>query len=170
MTQPEETIREILRKAYQIEVDGYTFYSMAAEQARKPAVQELFDKLAHDEVEHKAFLRDVMRNYEKKGTAAFQFDRLDPDLRRFTAAIFTDSFREQARGADFEMGALSIGMQLESNAISYFTTAAETADEREIREFDQFLADWEKQHLDALQALFNSVRQDFWAEGGFAPF
>src|SRR5512139_2767134 len=40
-----EQILEILRKAYQIEVDGYTFYSMTAMQATKPAVKELFEKL-----------------------------------------------------------------------------------------------------------------------------
>ena len=41
-----EDIREVLRKAYQIEVDGYTFYSMAADRSTKPAVGELFAKLA----------------------------------------------------------------------------------------------------------------------------
>jgi rubrerythrin len=37
-----DQIVDILRKAYQIEVDGYTFYSMTADRAIKPAVQELF--------------------------------------------------------------------------------------------------------------------------------
>jgi rubrerythrin len=170
MTDPQDAVREILRKAYQIEVDGYTFYSMAADRAQKPAVQELFDKLAHDETEHKAFLRNVMKNYEDKGVAAFQLHPRDPDLRQFTATIFTDRFKKEAEGADFEMGVLSIGMQLESRAISYFSGAAQRAEEREVREFYQFLADWEKQHLDALQALHGAVRQDFWSEGGFEPF
>ncbi|MBD3872760.1 MAG: hypothetical protein IFK91_07590, partial [Acidobacteria bacterium] len=56
MPEATDDIREILRKAYQIEVDGYTFYSMAADQASKQPVQELFDKLARDEVQHKAYL------------------------------------------------------------------------------------------------------------------
>lgn len=163
-------IREILRRAYQIEVDGYTFYSMAAEQARKPAVQELFDKLARDEVQHKAYLRQVMGSYEEKGVEAFAIHRRDPDLRAFTDTIFTDRFKQQAQGADFELGVLSIGMTLESNAIRYFSGASETASEREVREFYQFLADWETQHLEALQALYNGVRQDFWQEGRFSPF
>jgi rubrerythrin len=170
MTQNADVIMEILRKAYQIEVDGYTFYSMAADRSEKPAVQELFDKLARDEVEHKAFLRDVMRDYNTRGTAAFNLERHDPDLKKFTATIFTDSFREQARGADFEMGVLSIGMTLESNAINYFSNAATGAEEKEVKEFYQFLADWERQHFEALQQLFTSVRQDFWADGGFQPF
>lgn len=170
MTDSKETIREVLRKAYQIEVDGYTFYSMTAERAQKPAVQELFDKLAQDEVQHKAFLKSVMGRYEEKGAAAFALERRAPDLRAFTDTIFTQKFREQAQGADFEIGVLSIGMTLESSAIAYFSGAAKQAEAGEVRDFYQFLADWEKQHLDALQNLYNGIRSDFWHESGFAPF
>jgi rubrerythrin len=170
MTDSKEIIREVLKKAYQIEVDGYTFYSMTAERAQKPAVQELFDKLAQDEVQHKAFIKAVMGRYEEKGAAAFQLERRNPGLRAFTDAIFTEKFREQAKGADFELGVLSIGMTLESNAIAYFSGAAKQAEAGEVRDFYQFLADWEKQHLDALQNLYNGIRTDFWHEGGFAPF
>ena len=170
MPQSHDEIREILRKAYQIEVDGSTFYSMAAERASKPAVQELFDKLARDEVQHKAYLQSVIGSYEAKGLAAFRIPHRDPDLKAFTGTIFTDEFKRQAHGADFELGVLSIGMTLESNAIRYFSGAAGSASENEVREFYQFLADWEQQHLEALQRLYNGVRQDFWTDGGFAPF
>jgi len=165
-----EDIREVLKKAYQIEVDGYTFYSMAADRAEKPAVQELFDKLARDEVQHKAYLQSVMGSYEDKGIEAFNIHRRDPDLKAFTNTIYTDGFKEQARGADFEMGVLSIGMTLETRAIQYFTGAAKSASEDEVRDFYQFLADWEKGHLEALQKLYGGVREDHWADGGFSPF
>jgi rubrerythrin len=163
-------IREILKKAYQIEVDGYTFYSMTAEKSEKTAVQELFDKLAHDELQHKAYLKSVMGSYEEKGVAAFNLNWRDPDLKAYTATIFTDRFKEQAAGADFEIGVLSIGMTLETNAINHFSQAASTAVEREVREFYEFLADWERQHLDALRNLYDGVRQGLWADGGFSPY
>jgi len=165
-----EDIREVLKKAYQIEVDGYTFYSMAADRAEKPAVQELFDKLANDEVQHKAYIKSVMGSYEDKGVEAFTIHRRDPDLKSFTNTIYTEAFKAQARDADFEMGVLSIGMTLETRAIQYFTGAAKSASEDEVRDFYQFLADWEKGHLDALQKLYGGVREDYWADGGFSPF
>jgi rubrerythrin len=165
-----DEIREVLRRAYQIEVDGYTFYSMTADKADKPAVQELFGKLADDEVEHKLYLKDVMGRFEADGVEAFNVAKRDPVLKSFTATIFSDDFRKQAEGADFEVGVLSIGMTLESRAIKYFSGAAEKAEEAEVRDFYTFLADWEKQHLDALQQLYNGVRQDFWADSGFSPF
>lgn len=165
-----EEIKEVLRKAYQIEVDGYTFYSMVADRADKPAVRELFDKLAHDEVQHKAFITNVMGSYEDSGVEAFNIQRRNPDLKVFTDTIYSPDFKAKAEDADFEMGVLSVGMTLEQRAIRYFSGAAEHADETEVRDFYQFLADWEKGHLEALQKLYNGVREDFWAEGGFAPF
>jgi len=165
-----EAILDILRTAYQIEVDGYTFYSMTAERADKPAVQELFAKLAADEVQHQAFLKEVARDVDAKGAAAFALHRRTPDMRAISEQVFSQRFREQARGATFEMAVLSVGMTLESRAIAYFSAAAKGASEREVREFYEFLADWERQHLDALQNLHGMVRGDFWAESSFAPF
>ena len=165
-----EDIREVLKKAYQIEVDGYTFYSMVADRAEKPAVQELFDKLARDEVQHKAYIQSVIGSYEDNGVEAFAIHRRDPDLKAFTDTIYTEAFKAQARDADFEMGVLSIGMTLETRAIQYFSGAAKSASEDEVRDFYQFLADWEKGHLDALQKLYGGVREDYWADGGFSPF
>jgi rubrerythrin len=166
----QDAVLDILRKAYQIEIDGYTFYSMTADRAGKPAVQELFTKLAQDEVEHQAFLRNIAGSYDAVGVEAFKLHLRTPDLRAFADKVFTSRFREQAAGAEFEMGALSVGMTLETNAITYFTGAAQSAKEEEVKKFYRFLADWEKQHFDALQRLFTSVREDFFAAGNFAPF
>src|SRR5512147_2218159 len=98
MTAPDQVL-DILRKAYQIEVDGYTFYSMTADRADKPAVQELFGRLAQDEVQHQAFLRSVIKNYHDKGVEAFAIGVKSPDLHLFAEKVFTDRFREQAEGA-----------------------------------------------------------------------
>jgi rubrerythrin len=165
-----EEIFEILRKAYQIEVDGQTFYSMTAARADKPAVRELFDKLAHDEVQHQAFLKDVLRGYDEKGSEAFRFNARIPEMTAFTAKIFTDQFRRQAAGAEFEVAALSIGMTLETRAIEYFSAAATGAADADVRQFYEFLAEWERGHLEALSNLYNSVRADYWASSGFSPF
>lgn len=163
-------VLDILRKAYQIEVDGYTFYSMTADRADKPAVQELFARLAQDEVQHQAFLRQVAHHFDASGAAAFNIVGRAPELKLFAEKVFSDRFREQAEGAAFEMAAVSVGMTLEKNAVAYFSGAAKTATADEIRKFYQYLADWEQQHLDALQGLLDSVRTDFWDKSGFSPF
>ncbi len=170
MTDTREIILNVLKKAYQIEVEGHAFYSMVADRADKPAVQDLFAKLAQDEVEHKAYLREISRNYEKSGTSAFSIHRRDPDFAALRDQIFSTEFRKQAEGASFEFSVLSIGMQLESRAIAHFSQAAKAATDSEVKAFYQFLADWERGHLDALKDIYEGVRSDFWAEGGFSPF
>jgi len=163
-------ILEVLEKAYQIEVDGYTFYSMTAERSEKEAVQELFTKLAEDEVQHQAFLRNVAGHYDEKGVGAFRLNLRSPEARAINQAVFSAKFREQAAVTEFELGVLSIGMTLETNAMKYFSSVAQLATETEVREFYQFLADWEKQHYDALQALFNTVHAEHQAASSFSPF
>lgn len=167
---PTDQVLDILRKAYQIEVDGYTFYSMTAEKADKPAVQDLFARLAQDEVQHQAFLRSVVAHYHDKGVDAFAMGIVVPDLRTFSERVFTERFRDQAEGAAFEMAALSVGMTLEKNAVAYFSGAAKNATEQEVQRFYKFLADWEQQHLDALTGLSDAIREDFWEKSGFAPY
>ena len=164
-----DAILDVVRKAFQIELDGYTFYSMTAERAQKPAVQELFEKLASDEVQHQAFLKNVATKYDKEGLAAFQKGKAS-DWSAIADKVFTGRFREQAGGAQFELAVLSIGMTLEQNAISYFSGAAQNSTDREVKEFYKFLSDWEQTHYEALQNLYNSVRSDFWHEGDFSPF
>ena len=165
-----EQILEILKKAYQIEVDGYTFYSMTADRADKPAVQELFGRLAQDEVQHQAFLRQVANHFDAEGVKAFEVVGKIPELKAFGEKIFSERFREQAEGAAFEMAAVSVGMTLEKNAVAYFSSAAKSAGEAEVRKFYEFLSDWEQQHLNALQGLHESIRADFWDRTGFTPY
>lgn len=166
----QQQILEILKKAYQIEVDGYTFYSLTADKATKPAVKELFQKLADDEVQHQNFLRGIGKKYTSEGVSAFAVNRPDWSLSGLTDHVFTDKFKGQAKGAAFEMGVLSVGLTLETNAMAHFNKAADTADSTEVRDFYRYLAEWEKGHYDMLNGLLQSIRSDFWGDGGFSPF
>ena len=161
-----DAITDVLKKAFQVEVDGFTFYSMAAESTTKPAVRKLFERLARDETEHQAYIRAVMRRYEEYGASSFHFDPRDPDLAEFSSEIFTESFKEQAQDEVSELGALSISVQLESNAVAFFSAAAREASDPQIIGFYQFLADWEGMHLRTLKQLYDSIRMDFWPEEG----
>jgi len=166
MTTNFEAISDVLKRAFQVEVDGFTFYSMALERATKPAARKVFERLARDETEHKAYIMAVMKRYEEHGASSFQFDPRDPDLAEFSSEIFTDSFKEQTQGEVSELGALSIGVQLESNAVAFFDTAAREASDPQISGFYRFLADWEGMHLRTLKHLFDSIRVDAWPEEG----
>ncbi len=157
---------DIVRKAYQLEVDGYTFYTMTAERAQKPAVRTLFEKLAADEQQHQQYLREVAAQLREQRAARVEVPGPVPDLSSFSDAVFTEEVRRQAEGAEFEAGVLSVGLTLESNAIAHYGTAARNAADERLRGFYQFLAAWERQHLIALQNAYKAVRGDFWQKSG----
>lgn len=161
-----DAVLEILRKAYRIEVDGYTFYSMAADRATPEGVRDLFGQLAADERQHQAYLREIGEHFTATGAVAFQVDPRPPSMSRFLDQVFTQELKQQAAGATMEAGALSVGITLESNAIAFFTSAAQTAPADPARDFYLFLADWERQHLQALQNAFNAIRADFPLSSG----
>ncbi len=160
-------IPDILRRAYQVEVDGQTFYSMAAERAAgKPAVQRLFARLADDERQHQEYLHEVASHYRDKDRKPLTLPGAVPDRSEFSAALFTDEVRRQAEGADFETAVLSLGLSIERNAIAVYTDAAKSATDEQLRGFYQFLAIWERQHRIALQNAYRAVRADFWNKSG----
>jgi len=164
MTSELDSIAAVLKKAFQVEVDGFTFYSMAAARADKPAVRKLFERLARDETEHQAYIKAVMRRYEDLGIGSFRFDRRDPDLGEFSSKLFTEEFKDQTEGDLLETGALSIGVQLERNAVAFFGSEADRASDPQIGGFYRFLADWEGSHLRLLEKLYDSIRMDVWPE------
>lgn len=168
MTNPTVQILDILKTAYEIEVKGYTFYSTIAEKSDKPAVRELFEKLADDEVKHQEFLKRVLKDYEAKGAEAFHVVEKLPDAAAIARRLFNDKLTAQAKGAQFEFGAVSIGMTLETAAITHFTSAARAATETEVRDFYRFLAEWEQGHFNALSQLEETLREEFWASSGFS--
>ncbi len=159
-------ILDIIRRAYQLEVDGYTFYSMTADRAPKPAVRKLFERLAQDERQHQQYLREVSDHYAEQGNAAFAVPGDAPNLTAFSDAIFTEDLRKEAENAEFEAAVLSVGMTLESNAIAHYNAASRGATNDQVRTFYQFLAVWERQHLVALQNAYRAVREDFWKKSG----
>ncbi|MFH1755171.1 MAG: hypothetical protein ABIA59_05655 [Candidatus Latescibacterota bacterium] len=68
------------------------------------------------------------------------------------------------------MTALSIGIQLEMSAVNFYTGEAEISTDPQIKSFYMELAEWERGHLHALQTQADSLREDYWSEGGFSPF
>lgn len=165
-----DKILDILQQAYQIEINGHTFYTMTADKCEKPATKELFQKLADDEVIHQNYLKSIGKKYRKDGVKAFAAPLKGHSMGKITSEVFTDRFIEQAQGATFEMGALSVGMTLETNAMALFHKAAGSSDSKEVKTFYAFLEEWEKEHFDALKNLFEQLKGEFWGEGGFSPF
>lgn len=165
-----DKILSILKDAFEVEINGYTFYSMTAKEAKNGLTKELFEKLANDEIQHQNYLKGIAKKFFLEGEAAFNVKTTIPSMGEFVTKLFTEKFINQAKGAQFELGVISVGMTLETNAINLFRNAQKEADSNEIKNFYSFLENWEKEHFDALKNLYDGLRTQFWEEGRFSPF
>jgi len=108
MSDNRDAILDIVGKAYQIETDGYTFYSMTAErpQSRRPgAVLEAGLRRGPASGVPEVGGEELRR----EGDRGIQVRCEDAGRARSDVADLHGKFREQAAGAQFELAVLSIG-------------------------------------------------------------
>ncbi len=159
-----------LEQAIQAEIEGYHFYTMCANATEDPQGKAMFQKLAQDEVEHTEFLRAQHKALESTG----RVDELisiagEPGFEAGTP-FFSTEIKQRAAKAHFEMTALSVGAQLEADAMAFYAGQAEQASDPRVAEFFQQLVAWERGHHDILVAQMKELEQEYWAANRFAPF
>lgn len=163
-------ITDGLQKAMQAEHEGRHFYLMAANNTDDPRGKEIFETLAAEELNHFHYLQAQYKALVETG-------KVDPNAKlgrkkdlKGSHPIFSDAIKNRIGQAHYEMTALSIGIQLEMSAVNFYTGEAELAGDPAIKAFYNELAEWERGHLSALQAQADSLREDYWSQGGFSPF
>ena len=65
-----------------------------------------------------------------------------------------------------EMSIFGIGMQMEKSSIDFY----ENAKSQYSKDLFDLLIKWEKIHLDQFSNQYNILKEEWWAEQGFAPF
>jgi rubrerythrin len=159
-----------LKEAIQAEIDGFHFYMMAARSTDDTKGREVFESLAEDEKEHVRFLSLQYDAFMEKGAADPTVTLGKRAALQGTSPIFSDSFRGRIKDAHFEMSALSIGINLELSAVKFYKDQATQAQDETVTKFYNELADWESGHYKALLQQQESLKEDYWAGGGFSPF
>jgi len=169
-TEDREILTNGLRRAAMAELEGHNFYMMAVVTTTDPKGKEIFEQLAKEEMDHFNFLKaqfeSVMKTSKLSEVAKLgargAFDDAWP--------IFSSDLRQRAGKAHFEMTALSVGIQLEQEAMKFYKEQAEKVAEPDARKFFLELADWEKGHYHALLRQQESLKNDYWQGAGFEPF
>ncbi|MCP4605703.1 MAG: ferritin family protein [Proteobacteria bacterium] len=170
---PDETMKNVaerLLEAMQAEREGQHFYLMAAQTTQDPKGREVFLKLAQEELDHARFLRAQYRS-------VIDTDRPDAKLKLGAqptlsgpSPIFSDQIRTRLKDAHFEMTALAVGIQLELAAKNFYAQQAAETDNIVFKTLFLELAEWETGHYRALLAQQEALKDEYWADGGFAPF
>ncbi len=170
MTDNASQLADGLLQAIKAERDGQSFYQMASHSTRDPRAREVFSRLAAEELDHMQFLTEHYHSVLKTGKpsetaklgARTELTELSP--------IFSVGIKARIRDAHIEMSALSIGIQLELDAMKFYRSQADTVDDPTARQFYAELAEWESGHYQALTRQQEELKEDYWSAGGFSPF
>lgn len=170
MSETGARVAKELEQAIKAEFDGHNFYLMAARSTQDPKGREIFEQLATEELGHLRFLDAQKRSYQSTGRADPKAVLGTPMDLSGESPIFSPQLKERIQDAHFEMSALSIGIQLEHNSEKHYREQSEKATDPEIKSFFARLAEWEAGHYHALLRQQEELKEDFWSEGGFAPW
>jgi len=163
---------EMLKHAMQAERDGFYHYHAASEQMDDPKAKEVFEKLAQDELTHHKMLEETLAGVEKGQFPAKAMARVQgpsPDLGG-PSPIFGEDFKRRIKDKHFALSALSIGMTLEQNSISFYGDMEKKAQDPALKKLMAYLVKWEQSHLEALSAQAQLFRESGWADAQFSPF
>ena len=170
MDEKRKRIAEGLLQAIKAERYGHTFYLMAARSTEDPKGKEVFEMLAHEELYHMHLLRNQYDSILETGEPSQTAELESPADLTGMSPIFSDDLRKRIKDADFEMTCLSIGIRLEQDSMNFYRSQVDAAEDSEIKKFYGQLAEWESGHYQALLRQQEELKQEYWSEGGFAPF
>jgi rubrerythrin len=164
-----QRMTEGLRKAMLAEQEGRHFYMMAARSTQDQQGRQTFERLAEEELDHFNFLRTQYGSLLKTGSIDEQV-KLGP--KKFTGEhpIFSAELKRRVGGAHFEMTALSVGIQLELSAVTFYRAEAEAASDPKVEAFYTQLVAWELGHLQVLQREVDALKEGYWHDANFEPF
>jgi rubrerythrin len=163
-----EQLLQAITDAIRAEVEGHSFYLMAAKTTDDAQGKTVFERLAREELDHAAFLRSQYDSILSSGTVSGA--TLGVPESPAGSMIFSDELKGRVSQASFEITALSIGAQLEKGAMIFYRSQAQQAEDPAVAGFFGELANWEQGHYRMLTAQLEALQHDFWAANRFSPF
>lgn len=163
----ENSTLDILKNAILLEKRGKSFYRTAANQSTNADVKAFFETMAAEEVQHVKILSDQFKAFKQSG----KFKAPDTsEMGAVSRNVLTPEVKNRIAAADFEAAAISAAMLMEERAISLYAKRGNEAQDPEERKLYQWLAEWEKEHLEFLAAIDSELKERIWNDSGFWPF
>jgi len=156
---------KIIKTAILNEIEGEKFYKKAAQDAKDHDTSNAFLHLAEDEKRHQTMLRDMLN--QLMSGVDFNADKLSldgtPSPQIFKAAHTMDTDNAM------EISVFHIAILMEKASIDYYRKAAQSTALSGAKDFYERLANWEVEHLDAMEKIYDSLTDDWWDKQSYSP-
>jgi rubrerythrin len=164
MSEISSQIENAIIGAIRLEINGRKFFNHAAEVTEHEKGKNMFLFLAEEEVKHLETFSHLFSEILSGDDWKKYIQGSDME----GEAPLVEKLKERLKSGEGkgETEALSIGMQLEMDAIQFFQKAAADADDPVAKKIFREIAEEEKFHYDLLQAQLDSVTNSgFWLDG-----
>jgi rubrerythrin len=165
----EDATLDILKQAIVLERRGKAFYKNIAEKADNKAVQEVFDMLANEEQKHIQTLTDQFKAYRKENKF-IPVNVHEKETNSIASKVLTREIKEKISAAGFEAAAISAGIAMEERTIKLYSESAQNASDPEAKALFEWLAAWEREHLNMLIDIDKALLERIWFDNKFWPF
>ncbi|MBN2332606.1 MAG: ferritin family protein [Deltaproteobacteria bacterium] len=169
MANQNKEILTALKSAMEAEMIGNQFYRNAAQSTSDEQGKAVFLQMADEELRHFNYLRHQYKAIIDTGTYDFSTKLAKEAPAGKDNPIFSSAMRQRIKDCHFEISALTIAMKLELDAVAFYRQCAQKAGSQEAKEFYLGLADWEKEHLQALEQELEMLKEDYWQANHFTP-
>jgi rubrerythrin len=163
MTGLTNEILEVIKSAIKLEIDGQRFFEHVADATHSDLGKKMFTKLAGDEAQHLKIFSDIFTEMVgedwKKHMGELKKQAKAPMIEELSRKV--ESGGKTGRASELE--AISIAMDLERNAIEFFSNAASKTTDAKAQEVFNRIADEERLHFDLLQAQYDHLTNSgYW--------
>jgi rubrerythrin len=161
---------EVFRVGMCMEEAGLDFYLKMAEKATDTATKRVFKRLARDEKEHLAYFESM--EIETAGGLGARPQQQDEDTMKFVCSIVDDGIFKNIAEME-KVGsrkynpekALELALQVEKDAVLYYTEAHAATRKKRTKEALQRLVDEEKGHVVEITKRLANLRKKAAGKG-----
>jgi rubrerythrin len=165
----EKSAVDVLKNAILLERQGRAFYRKVAEQTNSDAVKRFFNIMAEEEMHHEQMLSQQFKALQE--THKFDAESLNrASAGAGVSQILSEEIQWQISAATFEAAAIAAAMAMEKNAVALYAGRAEQTQDTDEKMLYEWLADWERSHLDFLAKLDRELTEKIWNDNSFWPF
>jgi len=158
-----EKISLSLRKALNLELDGYEFYTKCAQLTDSKEAKEMFNFLAREEQTHYERIEDLYQeNFREEYFAYERCIRTEEPNKSVSKIFDLEKLHEKADVLD----ALNLGIKAENESISLYGNLAQSSENKEMKEIFEKLVEEEKKHL----LILEGERETVTDTGAFKDF
>jgi rubrerythrin len=163
----EKELLDIIKGALLLEKKGKSLYESVVDTSEVEEVKDLFNMLVEEEKKHISVLERQFSLLSKQKD--FDLSVLEDTPYRASDEILSDKVAEKVTGAGYEAAVISAAIELEKNAVKYYSEQASKAQSEGQKRLFEWLSVWEKGHMQMLAKIDVELKEQIWFDNKFWP-